>query len=155
MTAQWLSLSKLKGSWYQQTASTIVHPGGRSPARNGLWCSQGPGDLEAQLNLAYRSIYAKMYRILYYHIELYILIYSRACCQVQHGFIRGGVTQFLPLEHCQVIDPMIPCVNGCCCPKAGLLSFLFYFQSVFLGSILSPSLRSKHAIINETHSFQE
>ena len=25
-------------------------------------------------------------------------------CQVQHGWVRGGMTQFLPMKHCQAID---------------------------------------------------
>jgi hypothetical protein len=69
---------------------------------------------------------------------------------VWHGCVRGGATQFLPLQHHQAIDLMTPMgAGGCSCPKVDLLPFLFYFQTFFLGNTLLPLLRANHAIVNE------
>lgn len=71
---------------------------------------------------------------------------------IQHGCIRVCVTQFLPLEHCQAIDPskISTCADACCWAGTDLLSLLFYFNSLFLGNLLLPLLRANHSVINET-----
>lgn len=70
---------------------------------------------------------------------------------VQHGHVRGGVTQFLPPEYRQVVDPHDSYVCWWLQLSWNWSALSYILLSISLsGEYTFPLLRANHAIINET-----